>query len=82
MQRKEHSFDERGYTPSVLLPYCYTLFKEASVSGIPVMHPLWLEFPDDKETFNSGDAPSILVQGIYQEVFHMFIFIVRHIICH
>jgi len=61
-----------------LLPYYYTLFKEASVSGIPVMRPLWLEFPDDKETFNNGDAfmvgPSILVQGIYQEVFHIIHF--------
>ncbi|XP_020244729.1 probable glucan 1,3-alpha-glucosidase, partial [Asparagus officinalis] len=54
-----------------LLPYYYTLFREASLSGIPIMRPLWLEFPDDKETFNNGDAfmvgPSILVQGIYQE---------------
>jgi len=61
-----------------LLPYYYTLFKEASVSGIPVMRPLWLEFPDDEETFNNGDAfmvgPSILVQGIYQEVSHIIHF--------
>lgn len=55
-----------------LLPYYYTLFREASVSGIPVMRPLWLEFPRDKETYNNGDAfmvgSSILVQGIYEEV--------------
>ncbi|XP_010908477.1 probable glucan 1,3-alpha-glucosidase [Elaeis guineensis] len=54
-----------------LLPYYYTLFREASVSGIPVMRPLWLEFPADKETYNTGEAfmvgPSLLVQGIYEK---------------
>ncbi|ONL95112.1 putative glucan 13-alpha-glucosidase [Zea mays] len=54
-----------------LLPYFYTLFREASVNGIPVMRPLWLEFPDDKETYNNGEAfmvgPSLLAQGIYEE---------------
>jgi alpha 1,3-glucosidase len=54
-----------------LLPYFYTLFREASVTGIPVMRPLWLEFPDDKETYNNGEAfmvgPSLLAQGIYEE---------------
>ncbi|TVU47917.1 hypothetical protein EJB05_07533 [Eragrostis curvula] len=47
------------------------LFGEASVNGIPVMRPLWLEFPDDKETYNNGEAfmvgPSLLAQGIYEE---------------
>ena len=55
-----------------LLPYYYTLFQEASVTGVPIMRPLWLEFPDDKETYNNGEAfmvgPSILAQGIYEEV--------------
>jgi alpha 1,3-glucosidase len=55
-----------------LLPYYYTLFQEASVTGVPVMRPLWLEFPDDKETYNNGEAfmvgPGILAQGIYEEV--------------
>jgi alpha 1,3-glucosidase len=36
------------------------------------MRPLWLEFPDDKETYNNGEAfmvgPAILAQGIYEEV--------------
>lgn len=54
-----------------LLPYYYTLFREASVTGVPVMRPLWLEFPDDKETYNNGEAfmvgPSLLAQGIYEE---------------
>ncbi|WOK93069.1 hypothetical protein Cni_G01762 [Canna indica] len=54
-----------------LLPYYYTLFREASVSGIPIMRPLWLEFPADKETYDNGEAfmvgPSLLVQGIYEK---------------
>lgn len=65
-----------------LLPYYYTLFREASVSGIPVMRPLWLEFPADKETYNNGEAfmvgPSLLVQGIYEEVPYMIYSLFYH----
>ncbi|XP_077249759.1 glycosyl hydrolases family 31 protein [Tasmannia lanceolata] len=54
-----------------LLPYFYTLFKEASASGIPVMRPLWMEFPTDEAAFNNDEAfmvgNSLLVQGIYTE---------------
>ncbi|XP_078443144.1 glycosyl hydrolases family 31 protein [Wolffia australiana] len=54
-----------------LLPYYYTLFREASVSGTPVMRPLWLEFPNDPLTFNISDAflvgDSLLVKGIFEE---------------
>jgi alpha-glucosidase len=39
----------------VWLPYLYTLFREASVTGVPVMRPLVLEYPDDKQTFNLVD---------------------------
>ncbi|HYP98993.1 MAG TPA: TIM-barrel domain-containing protein [Polyangiaceae bacterium] len=35
---------ERRYR---LLPYLYTLFEEASRSGLPVVRPMWLEYPDD-----------------------------------
>ena len=34
-----------------LLPFFYTEFYKASVSGIPIMRPLMLEFPDDKTTY-------------------------------
>ncbi|XP_074580003.1 putative glucan 1,3-alpha-glucosidase [Curcuma longa] len=54
-----------------LLPYYYTLFREAATSGIPVMRPLWLEFPADKETYDNGEAfmvgSSLLVQGVYEK---------------
>lgn len=54
-----------------LLPYYYTLFREASVSGAPIMRPLWMEFPNDELTFSNDEAfmigGSLLVQGIYNE---------------
>ncbi|KAK3012708.1 hypothetical protein RJ639_008983 [Escallonia herrerae] len=55
----------------MLLPYFYTLFREANTSGIPVIRPLWMEFPADEVTFNNDEAfmvgNSLLVQGIYTE---------------
>jgi len=33
------------------LSFWYTLFFEASQSGVPVMRPLWVQYPDDAETF-------------------------------
>eukprot|EP01018_Ginkgo_biloba_P019091 Gb_13061 [translate_table: standard] len=54
-----------------LLPYFYTLFREASVSGVPVMRPLWMEFPNDEVTFTNDEAfmvgDSLLVHGVYSE---------------
>ncbi|PAQ15651.1 alpha-glucosidase [Bacillaceae bacterium SAOS 7] len=37
------------------LPHFYTLFHEASVTGLPVMRPLVMEYPDDANTFNLAD---------------------------
>ena len=59
------------------LPYFYTLFREANVSGVPVSRPLWMEFPDDEATFNNDEAfmvgNGLLVQGVYTEVlFRLF----------
>uniref|UniRef100_A0A7N0TZF4 Probable glucan 1,3-alpha-glucosidase n=1 Tax=Kalanchoe fedtschenkoi TaxID=63787 RepID=A0A7N0TZF4_KALFE len=54
-----------------LLPYFYTLFREANTTGIPIMRPLWMEFPSDETTFSNDEAfmvgSSILAQGIYTE---------------
>lgn len=33
------------------LPFWYTLFYRASVDGAPTMRPMWVEFPEDAETF-------------------------------
>ncbi|KAI8928814.1 glycosyl hydrolases family 31-domain-containing protein [Entophlyctis helioformis] len=38
-----------------LLPYIYTLFAEASRTGMPVMRPLVAEFADDEATFALDD---------------------------
>ncbi|SIS74129.1 glycoside hydrolase family 31 protein [Alicyclobacillus vulcanalis] len=37
------------------LPYLYTLFREAHETGLPVMRPLVLEYPDDPATYNLDD---------------------------
>ncbi|XP_057550322.1 probable glucan 1,3-alpha-glucosidase [Amaranthus tricolor] len=58
-------------TRYMLLPYFYTLFKEANTTGVPLMRPLWMEFPTDETTFNNDEAfmvgNSIFVQGVYSE---------------
>ena len=38
---------ERRYR---LLPYLYTVFEEASRTGLPVLRPLWLEYPSDAQS--------------------------------
>lgn len=37
------------------LPHIYKLFKEASETGVPVMRPLFMEYPDDEETYQLSD---------------------------
>jgi len=39
----------------VWMPYLYILFKEASETGMPVMRPLFLEYPHDARTNNIND---------------------------
>lgn len=38
-----------------LLPYLYSLFYQAHVASEPIMRPLWIEFPDELETFSVED---------------------------
>ncbi|KAK3411343.1 hypothetical protein EUGRSUZ_I00112 [Eucalyptus grandis] len=58
-------------TRYMLLPFFYTLFREANVTGVPVVRPLWMEFPFDEATFDKDEAfmvgNSLLVQGIFTE---------------
>jgi alpha-glucosidase len=44
---------ERRYK---LLPYIYTAFEESSRTGLPVMRPLWLEYPGDATTLTNDKA--------------------------
>lgn len=37
------------------LPYWYTLFFESHLTGAPVMRPLWVEYPEDTNTFAMED---------------------------
>lgn len=37
------------------LPYLYTLFKEASQTGVPVMRPLLMTYPEDEKTYRCND---------------------------
>lgn len=37
------------------LPYIYTLFREHERTGMPVMRPLWFDFPADKRTYLISD---------------------------
>ncbi len=42
---------ERRYR---LLPYLYSVFEEASRTGLPVLRPLWLEYPSDDSNSKNG----------------------------
>ena len=49
----------------ILLPYIYTQFRHANTSGLPVMRPLWFDFPEEPATFAVDDefmlGPALLV---------------------
>lgn len=51
-----------------LLPYIYTLFYEASITGVPIMRPLFFEFPNEPKLTNVDDqlllGPSLLHKPI------------------
>ncbi len=55
-----------------LLPYLYSLMYEASVSGLPVMRPLFMEFPEDKKTYSDTNltfmyGKSVLVANVVEK---------------
>ncbi|MCM3576442.1 DUF5110 domain-containing protein [Mesobacillus subterraneus] len=37
------------------LPYLYSLFHESSQTGVPIVRPLVMEYPEDETTFNISD---------------------------
>lgn len=37
------------------LPYWYTLFYNSSMTGIPIIRPLWIEYPTEELIFNEQD---------------------------
>ncbi|KAF5834709.1 glycosyl hydrolases family 31-domain-containing protein [Dunaliella salina] len=51
-----------------LLPYMYTLFRHANITGVPLLRPLWYEFPDNKDTFDLDTqlmlGPSMLISPV------------------
>ncbi|KAJ9510644.1 hypothetical protein QJQ45_027546, partial [Haematococcus lacustris] len=51
-----------------LLPYIYTLFRQANLTGAPVVAPVWYEFPDNKDTFALDEqlmlGPSLMVRPV------------------
>lgn len=54
-----------------LLPYWYSVFHEAHRMGLPVLRPLWVEFPRDKNTWASEDqfmvGDSLLVHPVTEQ---------------
>jgi len=53
-----------------VLPYLYTQFAAAHRDGLPVLRPLWMEFPEDTKTFGLDDAfmlgSALLVKPVTQ----------------
>jgi alpha-glucosidase len=54
-----------------LLPYTYSYFKTASETGLPVMRPMYLEFPDDEKTYQEAEqfmwGAGLLVAPVIRE---------------
>jgi len=54
-----------------LMPYFYTLFRHANISGAPVLAPTWYEFPENKDTFTLDEqlmlGSAILVRPVLSE---------------
>ena len=55
-----------------MLPYLYSLMREAHENGMPVMRPLFLEFPEDVNCYNDRNltfmfGPSLLVASVVEK---------------
>lgn len=54
-----------------LLPYWYTLFHNHSVTGSPVLRPIWYEFPNDKQTWSLAQSamlgPAMMVSPVLEQ---------------
>ena len=55
-----------------LLPYLYSLMYQASVTGLPVMRPLFLEFPQDVNCYRDKNltfmfGPALLVANVVEK---------------
>jgi len=57
-------------TRYALLPYMYTLFRHANLTGVPIMRPLWYEFPDQEDLYAIEQefmlGPAIFVKPVTQ----------------
>jgi alpha-D-xyloside xylohydrolase len=62
-----------------LLPYFYALAHEASQTGVPVVRPLFLEFPDDPSAYQAHLeymlGPYLLVAPVFSEEGHCHLYL-------
>jgi len=53
-----------------MLPYLYSVVRECTVTGMPIVRALWLHYPDDPLAVARGDeylwGPSILVAPVFE----------------
>jgi len=53
-----------------IIPYIYTLFYENHISGMPVMRPIWMEFPSAEEYYSIDSqfmlGNALLIQPVTQ----------------
>ena len=54
-----------------MLPYLYSAVRECATTGMPIMRPLWLHFPDDPKAVARGDqylwGKSMLVAPVVEK---------------
>lgn len=55
-----------------MLPYLYSLMRESHINGMPVMRPLFLEFPQDRNCYHDKNltflfGPFVLVANVLEQ---------------